>query len=101
MRSRRAAHLSRSTPGRNPPLPDVVKRPLPGFPARFCRAKDCRNTFSMTDVSVLPFSAAILLASAKSESFRRMLVLLMHQSICVKHQYVNVGVPQPKRQRGE
>src|SRR5258708_6583530 len=43
----------------------------------------------MTAVNVLPFSAAILLASARSVSSSR-IVVLMHQSIPTKHQYVNL-----------
>src|SRR5712664_3276923 len=50
----------------------------------------------MTDASVLPFSAAIFLALARSESSSR-IVVLMHQSIPFSHQYLYPIVLQRRR----
>jgi len=78
---------SRSTWARTPPPLTVFNRTGLDFVRTFRRASDSRNASSITAVSVLPDSAACLLAWARRCSSSRT-VVRMHQSMQDAHQYV-------------
>ena len=85
--SSRAALSSRSTPGKTPPRPQVGRRNFRRRRDGCRRASDSRSESSITAVNVVPRSAARFLASRRSWSSSR-IVVLMHQSISARHQYV-------------
>jgi len=91
MRSSKAALSSRSMPGRTLSPLKVGIRNFRRCAKESRRERVCRRLSSIRAVKVVPFSAANFFASVKSRGSRRT-VVLMHQDISYRHQYVKTYI---------
>ena len=92
MVSSRSLDRSRSIPGRTPPVALDTGRSTRPRRAGFGLATTRSRASSISEVKVRPSSAARFLARRMSSSFILM-VVLMHQDISMRHQYVKADSP--------